>query len=882
MNMAPGTGPKGQVRRDRSLAWPIALALGCGEPATVVAPPPTAMAPLEVVYAGCEAVQAGPVCDLRPDATLRLWVPGAARLVLAMDGAPLATDWIAVEGGQRTQVTGLSGESLTLRADDGPVWTLRLRAAAGLPAALRAIDELSMAGDHARALADLAAATPGLRGAEYAEAIKLRGDLQFRGGEVPAAVATYEEAFALAIDAGLLGRANEIALTACYTAAVLQQDPAAARRWLDRHAELLDALPEARLHHAYYAGLLADRTGDVRTAKRRYEEHARLARAIGLDRELAGALLGLGSLRGRLGDPEGAEAAFAEALALKDLPGDARAVALHNAAWVALEARARGQAAADPEPRFAAALELFSPGSPLADPSAAAEARLNLAYAQVLRGDAAAARTTLASLAPPNHKARRWRTYLAGRIDLLAGDAAAASRAFGETTAMAREAGDRGLEWSAAVGEGEALEALDRADEAVAAYRRAAALHAAELAAIAIDAGRERFAAGRDRGAQRLVRLLLQLGRADEALCAARLARVQAFAGLAVAAADPAALAAYRDERARIEQAVEASWDEPRAAGEATRVRLIADRRGLDERLDAAFAGGRGPLGCDDLRGPAAGELLLVYYPIEGGLAAFARDETSLTAITGGPPETDDDARARQLLAPFAAKIGRARRVRVVASGPLGAAAVHTLPWAGARLLDAAPVVYALDLPTRADAPTPGRRAVQLAPPSNLAGAAGELDAAARALTAARWTVEALRGDEPDLLARLAGADLLHYVGHARGDGWDGALALGGDRALGVGDLLSVRGPRLAVLAGCETGLQDPRSHAGGMSLAHALLLAGADAVIATDAVVDDAVAAAVAPALIARLAAGEDPAAALREVQRARPGAAGFRAFVP
>lgn len=879
--MAFGSGPKRHVRTIRSIARLLALVAGCAPPVEVAAPQTAAP---EVVYAGCEAVQTGPVCSLRPDATLRLWVPGGERLVLERDGEALPVRWISAEGGQRTALTAVTGESLTLRSEAADWrWTLRLRPAAGLPAALRVIDERSQAGDHAGAMAALTTVMPDLRGAEHAEAIKLRGDLQYRGGEVTAALATYEQAFAAAVDAGLLGRASEVALTAGYTATALQQDHAAARRWLARHAELLDALPEARLQHAYFAGLLADRTGDLRTAMRRYEEHARLARAFGLERELAGALLGLASLRGRLGDTEGAEAAFAEALALAELPDEARAVALHNAAWVALEARGRGQVAADPEPRFAAALAMFSPGHPLADPSMAAEARLNLAYAQVLRGDAAAARATLAGFEPPNHRSRRWRLYLEGRADLLVGDPASALQKFFELAAMSTEASDRGLEWSAAVGEGEAREQLGHTEQAVAAYQRAVALHAAELAAIAVDAGRERFAAERDRGAQRLVRLLLQLGRADEALCAARLARVQAFAGLAAAATDPAALADYRAGRTRVEEAVEATWDLPRAAGEAARARLKAERRDLDERLDAAFVGGPASAGCDRLRAVAAGELLLVYYPIEAGWAAFARDETTLTTTTWtGPPADDDDARARQLLAPFTEQIGRARQLRVAASGSLSAAALHTLPWQGARLLDAAPVVYTLDLPPRARVHAVGRRAVQLAPPGNLAGADAELTAAAQALTAAAWSVELLRGDEQDLLGRMAGADLLHYVGHARGDGWDGSLALGGDRRLGVGDLLSVRGPRYAVLSGCETGLLDPRAHAGGMSLAHALLLAGADAVIATDAVVDDAVATAVAPRIVRGIAAGEDPAAALRDVQRAWADAARFRAFAP
>jgi CHAT domain-containing protein len=175
---------------------------------------------------------------------------------------------------------------------------------------------------------------------------------------------------------------------------------------------------------------------------------------------------------------------------------------------------------------------------------------------------------------------------------------------------------------------------------------------------------------------------------------------------------------------------------------------------------------------------------------------------------------------------------------------------------------------------------------VQLVPPSNLARAGEEADAVAELLRARGVALTRLRGDEPALTAALADVDLLHFVGHARGDGWGGALDLGGDRGLSAGDLLVGPAPRLAVLSGCETGLLDPRAHAGGMSLAHALLRAGADAVIAADARVADDLAAALIPATVAAIAGGEDPAAALRGAQERLRGARGdwsrFRVFVP
>ena len=86
----------------------------------------------------------------------------------------------------------------------------------------------------------------------------------------------------------------------------------------------------------------------------------------------------------------------------------------------------------------------------------------------------------------------------------------------------------------------------------------------------------------------------------------------------------------------------------------------------------------------------------------------------------------------------------------------------------------------------------------------------------------------------------------------------------------------------VAVLSGCETGLPDPRAHAGGMSLAHALLLAGAEAVLATDAVVDDQTGAALGSAVVLAIADGREPVEALAEAQRARRGQGWdrFRAF--
>jgi len=858
-------------------------------------------APPELLYVGCEAVRAGPVCMLRPDATLRLWlgVHPETPMRAELDGVAIAVQWVAAEDGLRAVfVPPVASGVLTLRAEDAG-WKIELGvvAAEAMPAELVAVQAEIDRGDADAAEKLLAAAMPGLTGVGRAEGLKLRADVACRRGDLRGALAGYEPAFKGALEVGLLRRASEVALTASFLCTTMLYDLAGARRWLALHTELVPLLPEARLRHGYFAGLLADWSGDLRTAQRSYEGYAKLARAMGLEIELVESLSALGVLRGRVGDSVGAEQAFSEILEMGDrISVETRALVLHNAAWTALEARSQGRQAFDPEVQLATAAAIFAPDGPMPDRQLAAETRINLAYAMLIRGDAASARNVLIETEMSSRTLSRWRSFLLARADLLSGEPEAALRGFSRVSTEAAEVGDRGLEWSSTVGEGEALERLGRDQAALERYRHAAAMHAGDLEALAVDGGRERFAAERDRGAQRLVTLLLRLGRDAEALCTARSARARAFAGLVAAARDPALLDSYRSGRADLDAKIEQSWALSRRAGERARALLRQERRRLDATMDAAFLGSRKPPDgtktsllsgemneCKDLPKPGLGELRLVYYPVEDGYVAFGIDASELVVarISGNLPK-DPIARADVLLGPFAGALGRAQRVVVSTSGALSGESFHALPWGGGVLIDAVVVAYSLDLPSRAVAVRQLRRAVQLAPPSNLVGTADEVDKTAAGLRARGIVVERLDGNETDLIGRIAEADLLHYAGHARGDGWGGALELGGDRSVGAMDLLTIVAPRVAVLSGCETGLPDPRAHGGGMSLAHALLLAGAEAVLATDAVVEDQLGASLGSAVVLAIADGREPAEALAEVQRThRPnGWARFRAF--
>ncbi|MEZ4450573.1 MAG: CHAT domain-containing protein [Nannocystaceae bacterium] len=866
--------------------------------------PATAVAP-EILYSGCAGLE-GRVCARVADEPLRVWVFGAsaATLRVTLDGRPLEVAGTEIDGGTRVEIeAGLFGDLMARIEGEGWTWGLELRPPPTIDprvVALAAEAEKADA-DGASVRAKLEALLPALAPADRAEALALIGDIWFYDDDPAAAVDAYGRAFDPLVAAGSLRRANDIALTSSYAALILLADREASATWLERQAGLFGTYPEARFRHGYFAALLADRSGDLRGAVALLRLHERGARVLGRALHHCEALSQLGVLLARLGDRAGANAAFAQALALGDaVPAHVRARAQVNAAWVDLEALAQGFPSDDPRPRLREALELAQVRG---DRPGADEARINLAYTALLQGHVQEARSELDAVEPQRPETQHWRDYLAAQIELVVDRPSEALTAFNQLRLVADGIADRALSTLATIGAGEALEALGRLDEAKARYRSAEAQQAVMLADIAINDGRERFAGQRDRSTRHLVDLLLRTGQREEALCAARQARVRAVRGLAWETrrrvldageqrAQETALADYRRVRTELDAAFEASWRLSRRRGEAERARLRREaeraRALLDQALSVEAATADAP--CEALPRPTIGALRLFYTPLPSGYAAFALssdgaiDHTVIIDLGTGA-----GARSQQLLGPFAAKIDAAERLEIVASGPLSAEAFHALPWRGEPLIAAVDVSFSMDLSQETSRGEAARRALLLAPPSNLESAPAELDAVEAALRGQGWTLERRRGDEDDLMARMVASDLLVYAGHAAAGegGWESALVLAGDRRLSVGDLLALpgRAPARVVLSGCETGIADPRALAGGMSLASALLLAGAELVIATDARVDDRLAAALTPRLIAAIAEGEDGVHALAVAQRALIGAhpewARFRAIV-
>jgi len=431
---------------------------------------------------------------------------------------------------------------------------------------------------------------------------------------------------------------------------------------------------------------------------------------------------------------------------------------------------------------------------------------------------------------------------------------------------------------------------------------------------VPLHEGRETFLATRQATVSLLVEVLLDEGRNAEALDVARHARSRVLRQLersdrlANLTAEQRAgwgklLMEYQERRTALEARAADDWRLPEDRLRYERAAREAEAEVEKKLLDQAFLilGVPGEPQGTELPAPRPGELILAYHPLTGGWAGFAADGQTVAAHRFAlPPEilSRREELARRLLLPFRDEIRKARRLRILASGPLQTVDFHTLLFDGDVLLASHPVVYGLDLPSSAGStPSPGGHALLVADPrDDLPGALDEARAVREALGSGSrsWTTEELKATEasPEAIrSRLPAADLLHYAGHGTfsgAGGWESSLLLSQGTHLTLGDVLAIeQAPAWVVLSGCDTG-RSSEAPVEGLGLAHAFLLAGSRAVVASTRPADDRTVAAFFPELYRRWDREPDLAVALQQAQlawrRQNPGAdwAGFRLFEP
>jgi cellulose synthase operon protein C len=775
--------------------------------ATACASPPS-LPPPEVEYAGCQAVLVpGPVCVLGPQRELRLWVgaPGS-QIGLQVDGRRLDAPGQAFQEGQQLSLTlpaGAKKVEVIVEAQEGRAsWSL-----------------------------SLAEAGPGtshdvLR--EFQETLRLVHD--------------------------------EIQL-----------------RRLDNARELLEslALPprapaESRYQLAYYRGLLAAKEGDYRTALAAVREAGTLAERVRLEREQRMAQEELAVILNTIGRWHEAAQLFDR---LRGMPQAASscegATLLTNQAWSALLAREAGESFADPTRLLESALAAYE-----ACGSATAAERvnvlLNLALAHLQEGRLAQAKDLLArarELEPdPPVPHTLWWLDLEARIALREGPPGEALQRFEELDKLALETGSSDGRLRAAFGQARSHVALGDRAAALESLDRAETLLDERGLHIPVQEGRETFFATRQATVSLHVELLLDQGRNAQALDLTRHARSRVLRQLehgdrlANLAPERRArweslLTSYQARRKALENRAKDDWRLPLDRLRREQAARTAEAEAVKKVLDQAFLLLQVPGERPDEAPPPPrpGELILAYQPLPRGWVGFAAlGRTVAVHRFELPPDLSRrEELARRLLLPFRDSIRKARRIRILPCGPLRGVDFHALPFDGDVLLARGAVVYGLDLPGSAGAAEPaGRRALLVADPrGDLPGALDEARGVRGVLESGSrpWITEELQraaASADAVRGRLAGADLLHYAGHGTYSGfggWESGLLLAEETQLTLSDLLALeRVPAWVVLSGCDTGRSAAETPVDGVGLAHAFLLAGSRAVVASTRPADD------------------------------------------
>ncbi len=875
----------------------VAALVGCGskprdpEPVTsepVLAATPAAAQELVVEHAGCTVSTRTPAtCTLRgSERALRLWVDALEQPTVEIDGALAGEPAVRVGSeleGWRTTIAVPSGSHELIVRAGAASWRLELRDAPAMPVLDALEKKLPNETDPGRSkalvpiVAELAAAIDRAEGLERVLLLRLAGIICWDLGRRADAI-SYSW---LAIDSAIDARAANIAIGIAQNLEHFVSDQPAEVGWLLELQRLYipetaDASLRARWHYALAYQAFDD--GELGDALTEATACAELARKIGAyETEMAATSMEV-SLLAVLGREAELHRATSRILALtRDRAGSNSchdAVALAGTAWSLIQASTSRGVDDQPARILERALAYYEPGGGCAiedNPDWALSqqfARVYHALDAVTHRDYAALRTRMAgldasSVAP---ELRSWVGYLAAESAFAAGrpgDTLAALRGVDASVV------DSTISWRATVLRGRALEALDRRDDALAAYLESEAFLDRVVDQVAIDQGIEGLGAGMHAGAARAIAMLLEDGDSERALSVARRSRARALrpAGKTAALLELSleARQAYQREFARyreLSRSIASDLTEMWRIPADERARMQRRHATMREQMRAALARAYA-LESDDespaerIGRPAPGAMWLVYHPSEDGWFGFAVTSDAIVARSLGPAPSlaDDAAVSRWLLEPFAAVLADPGELHVLAMGALLELRFESLPRPEGTLLSERAVAYALDSGRAAATPT-GSRALVVGDPADHGGtgrllrAREEATEVASELERGGYQVELLLGEAAThaaVVQALARADWFHHAGHGRANGssgWDVVLQLAGEANLTVGDVLALpRSPRGVVLTACDTGVIDPRTASGGMNLAAAFVLAGSQFVIAAGRKVDDDVA---------------------------------------
>lgn len=903
--------------------WAAWLAASCGGEegtAPAASPGPTdssavidavlVVRPLPVAVHGCAGLAEGPSCWRGGEpARLTLWIAGEQpkdAITVLVDGMPLV-DSVAIdadaEGVRIVVEVPPTASRLELSHSDGRRFSLEL--VPEPPAWIAARDELLAMRKAQRPAPEVRARLAQLRATlEPIEAHRLDCLELALVRETEDWTAVVEGPWRLEraspphADFACLARSH---IRAAYGAIMREPDYAKVRA----HLEAARGYPlslEVGINADYIAGLLEMRLGRLDESLAWLSRAARLAQRNGFVGEYAAAVVEQATVLAALGRFDEAKALADRAEATLDPEHRLMPEIRSNAAWVQILLREDDPSLPDPS----AALRELAGHYEREGNARANGVRLNLAVAASQRGDLRAAAEALARVDRRALKDAAEQVFWEIVTARIAEGRRARSTARGHLE-RARVLAELGTD------DGLILRArLARAELELRAGAKAAArdeLEQVELIedrialGISPSAGRSTYSSARRHHRALHMEILLELGEPDAALCTVLGARARHLRSLRARRdrrdetyreQQERLLMRHAERRLALAKLTADSWALPADELAALRKRSALELEQLEALLAEAMALGEReppPWRCENVRSAAPDTALLTMHPAAAaGRWWWIFDRAGAVEVVAiehdGEDEAESAARAASHAVAQLADAGHLdglRTLTVVAIGSLNAVDLHVLP-----PLQAIEVRYSVGL-GRAQAPAAVARSVALlvGASQNLREPRAEAAWAGRALREAGWAV--LDPWSPETAPQPT---LLHYAGHGRHGGtagWGSELVLA-DGDLGAAQIIAYQhSPAIVVLGACDAGTSDPTVIDGGMNVATAFVLAGAELVIAPHSAVDDHDARALAEVLYTEPPGPEDPAALAGELrarlaaaQRREPRFSHWRAWVP
>lgn len=867
------------------------------------------LSPLNVAVAGCKRLSAGPRCVVtESSAPITLWWPADASTVVPtpwFGDDRLSSDRVSIHAdaeGATFVVDALPPGRLSLVHPDGRRFELELEGES--PSYLALEKELGKVRSPAakrERLAELRA-TAGERDAHLLDCLDARYAFHVQDWDA-----------VLERPSRLDETPNEIADFICIDAAHVQAAYVAIQVASDYHAAL-EHLRAARAHPvyleatietSYYEGILEQRLGRLDESLPWFSQVTELARKTRRNPDYAKAAVQKAVSLARLGRFVEAEALLVEVEARLEpedpLTNDVR----FNIAWVQILHREDDPTVADPTPLLRELVEHYEPSN---DRIRANGVKLNLAIAASQDHDLEEAKRASSTLdrTQLDVVSQVFAEIVEARVARGSGRTQEAREHLERARVLAELASDDALALRVSLARAELEQQTGGLEQARKEYERADGIEDRLALSIAAHEGRSTFSNTYRHGRAHHVELLLELGDRSAALCTVLAARARHLRSLAVqrdrSALDPERAAEQRRLFVQrqglvetLEQRNRESWSLPPDELARLAERSARELQRIDELSAEAMAlieDEPPPWRCADVRPADASRALLTMHPGSRAgqwwLLLDRAGEVDALLVELDPHAADAEVAMSRALARFAAKgrLGALDTLVVIPLGALVSVDFHALDplshEGGPRVL------YGLGLGrARRPGPTDGSAAVLVDPSGNLREPAAEAEEVRAALSRVGWTQrDAWAPDDPHP------PTLLYYAGHGYYTGlhgWGSYLQLPQGPVTIQQLIAHQRAPAIVVLGACHAGASNVEIIDGGMNLASAFLLAGADLVIAPKQAVDDRDARALARASYGNLpgpgdadALAHELVAALTSAQRQDDRFVDWRIWVP